>query len=137
MANQYGDLSGPLYVHTVVPKHAAGSTDEYCIFRAPFNCKVQKVTIVPAANVTGQATNYTNINIKSWTDGATPVATEIANRDYNSSAVTEVAMKARDIYAPTTYLSMSAGEYLSLEEENVGTGLALPSLGVIVTYEKN
>ena len=90
-------------------------------------------TTWPSA-VTGAATNNFNLNLKSWTDAATPVATERANRDYGSGT-DEIAMKARELYAPATALGLAAHEYLSLERQLVGTGLASPNIGVLIEYE--
>jgi hypothetical protein len=131
----FADIRGPLVARANIQSHAAGdATADHPIYRAPFACRIRKVTIVPAATITGAATNNFNLNLKSWTDAATPVATERANRDYGSGT-NEVAMKARDLYAPATPLALAEGEYLSIERELVGTGLASPNIGVEVEYE--
>lgn len=135
MANRFDDLVGPKYSMATIAAHAAGdATADHPVFRAPVACRLRKVTIVPGAAVTGAATNNFNLNVKSWTDAATPVATERANRDYGSGT-NEVAMKARDLYAPATPLSLAVGEYVSIERELVGTGLASPAIGVVIEYD--
>lgn len=134
-ATKFADISGALVAFATVPPHAAGdATQDHPIFRAPFACDIREVRIIPGAAVTGAATNNFNLNLKSWTDAATPVATERANRDYGSGT-NETAMKMRSLYKPATPLALAAGEYLSLERELVGTGLASPNIGVEIEYE--
>ena len=134
-ATALSDIRGPFIFRANIQSHAAGdATADHPVFRAPFPCRLRKVTIVPAATLTGQATNNCNLNVKTWTDAATPVATERANRDYGSGT-NEVAMKARDLYAPATPPNMATGEYVSVERELVGTGLATPNIGVEVEIE--
>ena len=134
-ATPFADIRGPLVFRGNIQAHAAGdATQDHPVFRAPFPCRLRKVTIVPAATITGVVTNNFNLNVKSWTDAATPVATERANRDYGSGT-NEVAMKARDLYAPAAPLALAAGEYVSIERELIGTGLASPNIGVEVEIE--
>jgi len=128
-------LLGSQYAVVTVPAHAAADlTADHPIFRAPCACRIVSVTIVPGATITGANTNSANLNLKSWTDATTPVATELANRDY-LSATNEVAMKARSFYAPAAPLALAVGQYLSLEREKVGSGLALPNFAVIVEWD--
>lgn len=135
MAVQFGDLVGPLYAQAVIPAHAAAdATEDIPIFRAFKNARIRSVTLIHGAAITGVDTNTTHVNLKSWTDAATPVATERANRDY-VDATDAVAMKAISLYAPATYLNLDTGQYLSLELEKVGTGLAIPDSMVVVEYD--
>lgn len=134
-ATDFADTRGPIIFRGFIQAHAAGdATQDHPVFRAPFPCKLRKLTIVPGATITGQATNSFHLNVKTWTDAATPVATERANRDY-LSGTNEVAMKARDLYAPAAPPALAAGEYVSVERELLGTGMASPNIGVEVEIE--
>jgi hypothetical protein len=134
MANTMHDLAGPLVQQTLIPPAAAGdATASRVVFMAPFACRIRSVTIVPAAGITGQATNTFNLNvINRGVDGAS--STEVANRDY-LSGTNETAYTRRVLYQPSTPLSLAAGACLDLQRELVGTGLAMPSLLVVVEYE--
>ena len=117
-------LLGSQYAVVTVPAHAAADlTADHPIFRAPCACRIVSVTIVPGATITGANTNSANLNLKSWTDATTPVATELANRDY-LSATNEVAMKARSFYAPAAPLALAL-----LRANSALTSRALPEPG--------
>lgn len=136
MASSIHDIPGAHRATAYLSAAAAGdATDEEVVFVAPFACKVRKVTVVPAAAVTGANTNSRNINlINRGTDGSG--TTELANRDY-LSGTNESKAVARDLYAPATYLALAAGVVLAVQSELVGTGLALPSFHVVVEFEGN
>lgn len=119
---------------TINNKVLGDATLDYPLFEARRPCRLVSVEIVPGATITGQATNTFNLNVKTWT--AAGVATERGNRDY-LSGTNEVAMVKRSLYAPATPLNMAQGDHVTLERELVGSGLAMPALGVRVTYDYN
>lgn len=133
---QYDDLLGVKYAHASVPAHlAATATEDFVIFRADKKCRVRKVVGIPSADVTGQSTNYTNINIKSWTTADPPVGTERGSRDYAAASDTEKKAAVRTLYEPATPLTLAAAQALTLEFEKAGTGLALPAMHLIIEYD--
>jgi hypothetical protein len=127
------DVPGPHVQQTVVPPHAAATaTEKIVVFVAPFDCKVRTVNYRPGAAIIGANTNTTHVNLLNGGTGAG--TTEIANKDYVSGTdETDGANVA--LYAPATYLSMDAGNVLTVQLEKVGTGLALPSLTFVTTFE--
>ena len=130
------DIPGPLHAHGYVPAHAAAdATLDHVIFRAPFACKVRKVSIMFGATLTGADTNSANLNlINRGADGLG--TTELANRDY-ASGTNDTAYVKRDHYAPASPLAVAQGVVLTMQREKIGTGLATPDIHVQVEYEAN
>jgi hypothetical protein len=134
MVASFHDVPGNHIAQHGVPTHAAATATELVtIFRAPFDCKIVSVEIIPDAAITGADTNETNVNlINAGTGGAG--TTELANIDF-VSGTNGVAGTAIDLYSPTDALALDAGTVLQLQLEKVGTGLALPRFLAIVTYQ--
>jgi len=127
------DISGEHVAEVVIPAHATGASEIYPIFYANgAETKVKSVLIIPSADVTGANTNTTHINLFDR-DADGNGTTEIGNYDLTLGNDLD-AYDAYELYAPATKLSLSAGEVLSIQLEEVGTGLALPTLLVIVRY---
>ena len=113
---------------------AADASTTYVIFEAPVNCKIEKVRVVPGAAVTGQDTNTKNLNlIDRGTNGAG--ATELANYDLTSG--NDIGVAGYDLYSPASALSVSTGNQLGLQVEQVGAGMALSPLAVTVEFSPN
>ena len=113
-----------------LPAHAAATaTEEHVIFKVPAGAtdglKLDGVDLHFSAAVTGQATNYTNVNLKNR-GAAGDGTTELANIDF-ASGQNASAYVATTFYAPTTPLSLVAGAILTIEVEKVSSGLALPN----------
>lgn len=127
------DIPGTHIAQAVIPAHgSADATTGHPIFRAPFDCTLTAVRIIAGADVTGQGTNYFNLNlINRGTSGT--ATTELANRDYSGTAVTETRGVPRTLYSTAT--NLSAGTILEIEREKVGTGLASPAFLVEIEYE--
>jgi hypothetical protein len=120
----------------IPPAAAADATTEHVVFYAPFDCYVTSVVIIPGADVTGQDTNSRNLNLRDRgvNGGGTP--SELANRDY-AAGTNESAGVPTTLYSPASPgRSVSQNGVLSIQSELVGTGLALPSFRVIVSYRK-
>ena len=109
---------------------AAAATIRYPIFRAPFNCRVKRVAVVPQGAVTG-AGDRRNLNIQDEGDGADN--TEIANLDL-ATGTNLAAHIITDIDANLDNV-MVKDEVLSLESEKVASGVAVPELLVIVEFD--
>jgi len=114
-------------------KAAGDATAEIAIFNIPFKGTIFEVAIVPTKDITGQPTNYFNLNVKTRkADGSG--AKEIANRDYNASTVTETLGVKRVLFSGAEEVEENGS--VSLERELVGTGLATPPLQVIVKFNR-
>jgi len=122
-------------VECIIPEHAAGDpTDEHIVLVAPEKCYIREVAIVPCANITGQATNYFNLNvITRKADGSSP--TEIANRDYVAGVNETLGVKRVLFDGADGSQILEKGGTIDIQRELVGTGLATPQLLVTVLFD--
>ncbi|MBI2178921.1 MAG: hypothetical protein HYY66_07485 [Candidatus Tectomicrobia bacterium] len=129
------DTPGTHDVHGCIEPTAAGDASKtHVIFAAPVSCKVEKVKVIPGAAITGANTNTKHLNlINRGANGAG--TTEIANRDLVLG--TDLGVAGVDLYAPASPLDLAQGAQLGLQIEQIGTGQALPPLGVIVEFAPN
>lgn len=136
--SSYYNSTGPRDEQITHVAHAAAtSTETIACFHSPTRALLSGVGWVPNAAVTGQATDYTNLNvINKGTDGSG--STEIGNVDFanlqNAAACDKLA-----IYAPAagSELQMSEGTVISVQAEKVVNGLALPSGTLVFTFIPN
>jgi len=117
----------------VCPAAAAGTGISCVIFVAPFNCRIRKVTGIPAAAITGAATNNLVLTLYDRGkdgSGTTALASITFAAGTNWSADTE-----NTLYAPTTKLSVDKGNVLEVVKTENGTGMALPVTSFVVEFE--
>ena len=108
------------------------ATEEQVIFRAPFRCRVQSVTIIPDADVTGANTNTRHLNIiNKGSDGNG--TTEVANLDL---VLTVDLDQADGTVIPLTAgeILLAEGDVLAVEFEEIGTGIGVPKSTWEVKY---
>lgn len=130
------DVGGPLYSTARVPAGAAAdATTEHPVFRAPFDCKVRKVRIIPGAAISGADTNtaYFTLYLRG-TDGqgTTALATRM-----NVSGTDSVKSDSLDLYAPADPYAIVQDAVLAIQRTKFGSGLAVPDLLVEVEYQAN
>lgn len=129
---RFSDIPGPLPFQgaTVPALGADAATIQYPIFRAPFACKLTKVSVIPQAAVSGHATNRKDLNlINKGANGAG--ATAIGNRDM-LAGVDFVAFDEFEIYSSATGATLAEGDVVALEIEDNATSPAFPQLLVHV-----
>lgn len=128
-------LRGKVTQTTILSALAADATAEWPIFVAEVRARLLRVSIVAAATITGANTNTFHLNVlnKALVGVGT---TEIGNRDF-VSGTNSTGFQRYDIVAETAGKTMEAGEVLTLQREKIGTGMAMPQLLTIVTYELN
>lgn len=132
---RFSDTSGPLpFAGAIIPALAAdAATIQYPIFRAPFACKLARVSVIPQAAVSGHASNRKDLNLlNKGTTGAG--ASAIGGKDM-TAGVDFVACDEFDVYAPpnpNTGALLAAGDVVALEIEDNGTSPAFPQLLVYV-----
>lgn len=113
--------------------HAAATATEYiCLWAAPFACRLLGVYWVPAADVTGTATNYTNLNVINR-GSAGAGSTELGNKDY-ASGTDAVGGDVNTIVAGLT-TALAENDVIGIQAEKVSTGLALPAGTFIFLYD--
>jgi len=112
---------------------AAADVWEKAIFKAPFNCTVKEVIVVPDSNV-GQATNFMTMDVISKGANGTGT-TGNCNLNFNSTNPV-VGMVGKNLPVVGAGISVSAGHVLSLKKTKTGDGEAFPGGLVIVKYTK-
>ena len=135
--SQVYDIPGEHTKECTTPSHAAATANEEVPVlvvpaSAPEGFKIDGVDLYPGDDVTGANTNTTHLNlINRGTDGTG--TTELANYDLTSgNNLTKAVKKA--LYAPATALSLAVNSVLVLQHENVGTGLLVQALRVVVRF---
>lgn len=112
---------------------AADATTEWPIFYADRECRILRVGIVAYSTITGANTNTFNANILN--KGLAGIGTtEIGNRDF-VSGTNATAFVPYDVVAQSANAVMARGEVLNLVREKVGTGMAMPALLTVVSFE--
>lgn len=123
---QLSEIRGDqVFIIPVAGQATAGTADEFTGFVAPFNMKITGVKWVPKAAITANGTNFFTLTVRNRTTGAGTA--QPATRSYaatNSAALTAEAMT---LSATASDLLVNAGDHLSIEKLNTGTGLAMPA----------
>lgn len=130
------DLPGDQIIVTSIAGQAvAGTPDEFPIIRIPVNATVTAVYYVAKSTLTGANTNYCSVTLRNR-GAAGAGATNVANLDF-VSAVNATAYAPVTITLNTTAanLNVTAGDSLTCEKLNTGTGLALPAGALVVHYK--
>lgn len=116
-----------LYPAAVCPPVAtAGNDADTPVFVAPFDCTVTAVTYVPAATITGAATNNRTLTLRNKAQdgsGSTTVATLNFGNGTNANAFDE---KVIPLSGTPANLALAAGDVLALQSLHIGTGITDP-----------
>lgn len=108
----------------MIAAHAAATATEiHTVAVATKVGRLVSVKFYPDAAITGQATNYTNLNTLLN-------ATEKGNVDFLSG--TNGATTGVTLYAPATPIAVAVGDLVRVQHEKVASGLDIPS-GLVVT----
>jgi hypothetical protein len=136
MSNGVADLVGPQRFKIDVPGQAtAGTPDEFAGIVMPFNAKVLAVSYTPKSVLTGAATNNTTVTVRNrGAAGAGTVQPAQLNFAAGTNAPAFVAT-ALPLSATATDLNLNAGDVLTVEKLNVGTGLAMPGGTITVDVQ--
>lgn len=113
----------------------AGTVDEFAGIVVPFNCKVVGVTYTPKSVVTGAATNNFTATVRNrgaaGAGAAQPAQLNFAN-GVNAPAFVATALTLSGTAAD---LLLTAGDVLTVEKLNVGTGMAMPAGTITVDVQ--
>ncbi len=109
---------------------AADATEQWALLAAERDLVIHRVSWVPKAAVTGQATNNFNLNvINVGADGG--AGTELGNVDFgagtNATADVEKVVVSTD-------KRVKAGDVVVVQREKVGTGLDMPEGAFSVVF---
>ncbi len=128
---QLKEMRGTLYHQVPIESTGnAASTGNLPVWKAPLDCVVTAVTIVPSAAITADGTNFATYTLTRHTAGAGAATT--ASRAWsatNSVALTEESMTLG------AGVSITAGDTLTMIKTVGGTGLLIPNLLVVVNYQ--
>ena len=119
-----------------VPAVAAGSDQNTVALECQFQGTVTAVTFVPAAAITGAATNNRTlslVNKGAAGSGSTSIASLTFNNGTNASANVETAIT---LSGTASNLNVSAGDVLQWQSVHNGTGIADPGGLVRVTISR-
>jgi len=133
--NRFRDLAGILVETAEVEAHAAAAAaDDHPVFFAEGKSRVREISVVPAAKLTGQATNYITFTLNKRKEDGT-IEEQLAQIVFSAATVKWEGMKENSIYKPTDGKVIEEGRVISLDQSPSGTGLAAPRLMVITKYE--
>lgn len=114
------DVNGYDYIWVNVPGNETAGTATYEVaVEMPSACVIYEVTVLPGADITGANTNTRHLNLD------VPRGSQIGNIDY-VLATDGTAGTSADLYDNATGTSMTAGQILTIENELIGTGQAIP-----------
>ena len=121
------DIPGERKDFAVLAPAAAGTSSEtHAIWVAPFKCVLTDVDVYPCAAIVGDDTDRFNLNLHS--------DEEIGNYDFDTASGTSTGSAALAVLDGGT-TEMDEGDVLSLQRELVGSGVAMPPMGVEITYK--
>jgi hypothetical protein len=117
-----------VYVATI----AAGSVGEAPGFVVPWNALVTAVRWVPSAAITANGTNYFTLILRNR-GGAGAGATQPATRSYAATNSVAFVSELMTLSSTATDLQLAAGDVLSVQKTEAGTGLTMP-IGTVQVY---
>lgn len=126
--SQTQENRGDQFVEHFFPAEAtAGSIDEVCVFQFPYNATITAAQWIPAAAVTGAATNNFALAVNNLTAAATVTTAKTYASGTNSVANVAEALTV-------TGGTVTAGDVVTFKRSINGTGLASPNGSVRLTY---
>lgn len=130
------EIAGDLKASAYIPGQAtAGSADAWPVFTADRPVTITGVSWVPAAVVTGAATNNFALAAQNRGTAGSSTTAVTATKTY-ASGTNSVAhdIEALTLSSTDANLNLATGEVLALVRTVNGTGLAQPGGLVVVTY---
>lgn len=128
--SQTQENRGDQFAQATIPAEGtAGTADEWCVWQAPYNAVITAAQWIPAAAVTGVATNNFALAINDFTSTTTVSSTKTYANGTNS-----VANTAEALTVAAAGVNVAAGDVITLKRTVNGTGLASPAGSVRLTY---
>jgi hypothetical protein len=113
---------------------AADATEDWSVFRCPFDGIIRRVSWIPNADVTGAATNHFTLSVvNKGTDGNGTTAMGTAKTYDNGVNTTDFTEAV--LVDSGDGIAVNKGQVIALRRTKVGTGLAMPEGAVVVHYE--
>jgi len=127
------DIQGGHQLPADIAAVAGGSDGEQVVAVAPFRCVVTAVSYVPAAAITGHASNNFDLQLRNRGSDGTGTA-DVANLEF-LAGVNGTAFEASALTVDTANDELAEGDVLSLEKVEGGTGLAMPAGKLVITVQ--
>lgn len=111
----------------------AASTGNLPAFRAPLDCQVTAVALVPSAAITADPTNFATYTLTRHTAGAS--AATVATRAWSATNSVALTAESMTLSGTAANLLLTAGDTLSIVKTVGGTGLLIPACLIVITYQ--
>jgi hypothetical protein len=113
---------------------AQGTSDEIPVFKAPIDCEVTELGMIPEDAITGAATNNFTLGFKNKGNDGT--GTDVIRLKVFSAGVNASAFEYNSFGTPldATYKFLSEGDTVSFYKSEAGTGMAMPRLVAVLEY---
>lgn len=121
------DIRGDVHIRVGNIPTTTDGASKAVVFTTPYKMDLQEVYAVADTALTGQATNYTSLNV--YKNGTT---TKLGGKNFNASTVTMAQWAKESIYKPTTADALAANDRLVILFEKTGTGLSNPGSDVFI-----
>ncbi len=131
---QLKEISGNIkFQEYVVSTGNAASTGGGVQFVAPHKLTVVAASLIPHAAITADGTNYAILTLTRHTAGAT--ATTVATRSWIATNSVDKTEESMTLSGTAANLILAAGDTLALLKTVAGTGLVIPALSLVVTFQ--
>jgi hypothetical protein len=98
-----------------------------------FDGRIIKVEFVPSAAITANGTNFSTLTLQNK-GGLKTGTTAVASRAWSSVNSVAATKEAFALSGTAANLEVKAGDRLDLVQTHGGTGLAIPTGSLLVTY---
>lgn len=128
--NQLHDIPGDHREQTRTIAVAGGATANVTVAEVPFRAVVTEAYFIPDSAITGHTTN--NMTLQLTNRGSAGAGTTAVASLAFTSGVNGTAFDAKALTVDTALDEVAAGDVLSLDKAEAGTGLALPAGKAVV-----
>lgn len=120
----------------VLAQGTAGTADTWPVFVAPGSITITGARWVPAAAVTGAATNHFSLQVQNKGQAGAGTTAVTTAKAYDNG-IDSVAHDAETLTLSSTAADLNAvaGDVISLVRAIVGTGLASPDGAIEIDYQ--
>ena len=113
---------------------AMGTSAEVAVFKAPFDCKVIKLSVIANAAITGADTHYFTLGFKNKANVGVGTAT-MGSKAY-TSGINAIAYDTEVISDSVNLANgtLAKDDVVTFHKTETGSGLATPSLLAVIEY---
>lgn len=121
------DVPG-VHIHRaqIAGQAVAGTADEFALVRVPYNATLVAAYWIPEAAVVADAANFAQLTVRNRGAAAAGAARPAA-RSYAAVDSAAFVAEAMTLAATEADRALVAGDVLTAEKLNTGTGVALPA----------